>query len=287
MTDEEKRSEELSIIENYRPIDDIFMRSLFRNNLKLTEEVIRIVTNLEGLKITKEFTQYDISRLLGSRSVCLDVFCTNEDGGEFNIEIQRIGKDMPPERVRYHISAIDVDFLKAGADFKTLPTVYVIVFSEEDPYGLNQLFYVFERTEQNSNIPFNDRTHIIIVNCAYDNPDDNSSAANLARDFLRKNPDEMFTKVLADTVRHFKSTTEGVSDMCRTIDELEAKIVKEVTENVTREVTENVTKEVTENVTKKNAIDMALKLLGFGVEKEIISKTTGFTFKELEELAQL
>ncbi len=65
--------------------------------------------------------------------------------------------------------------------------------------------------------------------------------------------------------------------MCRTIDELEAKIVKEVTENVTREVTEN--------VTKKNAIDMALKLLGFGVEKEIISKTTGFTFKELEELA--
>ncbi len=266
--------EELLIIKNYRPIDDDFMRRLFRNNKALAQEIIRIVTNIDSLKITKEITQYDMNRLLGSRSICLDVFCEDDQNRQFNIEIQRIGKGMPPERPRYHLSAMDVDFLKAGMDFTELPTTYSIIFAEEDIVGAGQLIYVFDRMDANTGIPLNDRTHIIIVNCSYNNPEDNSPAANLARDFLLKNPDDMSTKILADTVRYFKTTEEGVCDMCRTIEELLKK--KE----------EEVERRTYEKAAKNKSIEIALRLLAKGkLPEEEIAECTKLTIDEIQSLA--
>ncbi len=281
--------ETLNIIANYRPIDDEFMRSLFRNNMKLAQEVIRIVTGKKDLRIVEEHTQYDMNRLLGSRSVCLDVFCRDDSGGEFDIEIHREDGTMPPERPRYHLSVMDVDFLKAGAKFNTLPTTYSIIFAEEDFLKKGQLIYFFDRLDINTGVPLNDRTHIIIVNCAYNNPDDKSDAAELARDFVRSDPDKMSTKILADTVRYYKTVEEGVSDMCRTIEELKAKVTEDVTrkvtEDVTKKVTEDVTKKVTEDVTKKNSMEMALKLISLGMEKGKIEIVTGLNADEVNKLA--
>ena len=72
-TESQWHEDDLRTIENYRPLDDDFMRELFRNDLPLAQLVLRIITGIEDLELTKEETQYDLKRLLGSRSICLDV----------------------------------------------------------------------------------------------------------------------------------------------------------------------------------------------------------------------
>jgi len=78
----------LQIIKSYCPMDDDFMRELFRNNLPLAQVVLRIITGIKDLELIHEETQYDLKRLAGSRSVCLDVLGVDSEGRVYNFEIQ-------------------------------------------------------------------------------------------------------------------------------------------------------------------------------------------------------
>ena len=70
------------------------------------------------------------------------------------------------------------------------------------------------------NKPFNDGTHIIFVNGAYNNPDYTSDLAKLVHDFRCTKADDMYIKELADRTRQFKETPEGVSEMCEKIEDM-------------------------------------------------------------------
>ena len=56
-----------------RPIDDDFMRCLFKDNIPLAELVLRILTGKPDLVITSCQTQKDMKRLVGARSICLEI----------------------------------------------------------------------------------------------------------------------------------------------------------------------------------------------------------------------
>ena len=43
--------DDLRTIENYRPLNDDFMRELFRNNLSLAQLVLRIITGIDDLEL--------------------------------------------------------------------------------------------------------------------------------------------------------------------------------------------------------------------------------------------
>ncbi len=268
---EQRRRDIMNVIANYRPIDNDFMRELFRDNPELAREVIRIITDLE-LTIVSEQIQYDISRP-GSRAVCLDVLCVDNMGRLYNIEIQRSMDNMPPQRPRYHISMMDVDFLKPGDDFSDLPIIYSIIICEDDPFGKGSLLYVFERRERNSNFPLNDGTVIIYLNCSYHNPADKSEKAALAHDFLCKNPDDMLNPVLAQSARFYKVDTKGASLMCNTMEEL------------MDEVTKDVTKKVTKETKKSTLVEVATKMLASGIMVNQIADITGLTVGEIQNIA--
>ena len=104
--------DDLRTIENYRPIDDDFMRALFKNDLPLAQTVLRIITGIDDLELISEETQYDAKRLQGARSLCLDVLGTDSKGRKFNLEVQRADKGATPQRARYHSSVMDVEFLQ-------------------------------------------------------------------------------------------------------------------------------------------------------------------------------
>ena len=57
-TDSQWHEDDLRIIENYRPLDDDFMRELFRNDLPLAQLVLRIITGIDDLKLTSQETQF-------------------------------------------------------------------------------------------------------------------------------------------------------------------------------------------------------------------------------------
>lgn len=80
--------EDLQRLRGFRPIDDTFMRCLFRDNLPLAQMVLRIITGKRDLVLTREETQKDLKRLLGARSICLDVHGVDSEYREYDLEVQ-------------------------------------------------------------------------------------------------------------------------------------------------------------------------------------------------------
>ena len=71
---EQQYQEDLQRLRGLRPIDDDFMRCLFKDNIPLAEFVLRIITDKPDLIITDCETQKDMKRLAGGRSICLDAY---------------------------------------------------------------------------------------------------------------------------------------------------------------------------------------------------------------------
>lgn len=220
LTPEEQHKKDLERLEQMRPMDDDLMRAIFRNNIPLAQFVLRIMTGNNDLVITSEETQYDLEHLLGARSICLDVLATDSKGRKFNLEIQRSDRGASPQRARYHSSAIDVEFLKANQDFSKLPITYVIFITEKDVRGANRPIYLFDRQDTITGEPFGDDEHIIFVNGAYNNPDDNSDLAKLIHDFGCRNDEDMYFDIMAESTHFYKKTEKGVSHMCRLMEEM-------------------------------------------------------------------
>ena len=99
-TEEQKHLEDLQRLRGLRPIDDDFMRCLFKDNIPLAELVLRIITGKQDLTITDCQTQKDMKRLAGARSICLDAYGTDSTGKKYDLEIQRADKGADTQRAR-------------------------------------------------------------------------------------------------------------------------------------------------------------------------------------------
>ena len=130
-----KHQKNLQRLRSLRPMDDEFMRCLFKDNIPLAEMVLRIITDKQDLIITDCQTQKDMKRLAGARSICLDAYGTDSQNRKYDLEIQRAEKGARPHRARYHSSVLDIENLDAGQEFEELPDTYTIFITETDFYG--------------------------------------------------------------------------------------------------------------------------------------------------------
>lgn len=264
---EEERRKNLKLLENYRPIDDDFMRELFRNDLELAQYVLRIIIGKPDLKLIKQETQYDLQHLFGERSICLDVFGVDSEGQQYDFEVQRQDKGATPHRARYHSSAMDVDNLKAKDQFSDLPNTYVIFITENDYFAKGKSVYPIERMNLATGEPFDDGEHILYINGAYENQDDSSDLAKLIHDFRCSKADDMLLAPIAERTRYYKETPKGVERMCKAM--------------------EDRINEVAEIIKKGERFEMAANFLSLGtVSKEDIAKASGLTLEEVNELAK-
>ena len=95
---EKRHQDNLIRIRGMRPMDDTFMRCLFKDNIELTELVLRIILNKKDLSVTKVETQADMKRVTGARSICLDAAATDSEGIKYDIEVQRANDGARPDR---------------------------------------------------------------------------------------------------------------------------------------------------------------------------------------------
>ena len=117
---EQQHQEDLQRLRGLRPIDDDFMRCLFKDNIPLAEFVLRIITDKTDLIITDCETQKDMKRLAGARSICLDAYGVDSMGKKYDLEIQRADKGADPHRARYHSSVLDIENLDAGQQMELM-----------------------------------------------------------------------------------------------------------------------------------------------------------------------
>jgi len=214
---EQKRQRDLEHLRKLRPIDDDFMRCMFKDNIPLAQLVLRIITGIPDLVITECQTQKDLKRLVGARSVILDFLGIDTLKRKYNMEIQRNSKHAEPERARYHISIIDVESLDARQDFRQLPETYVIFITEKDFFGLGEPIYPIERINLLTGNPFGDRAHILYVNGEYRG---NSDIGKLMHDFNCTEADEMNFELMAERTRYLKENPKGVGEMCKIFEDI-------------------------------------------------------------------
>lgn len=86
---DEQRQKDLERLQALRPMDDDFMRCLFKDNIPLAELVLRIITGKQDLVITDCQTQKDMKRLAGARSICLDAYGTDSDDMNYELMAER------------------------------------------------------------------------------------------------------------------------------------------------------------------------------------------------------
>ena len=221
---EQQHQEDLQRLRDLRPIDDDFMRCLFKDNLPLAEFVLRILTGRQDLVITSCETQKDMKRLAGARSVCLDAYAADSAGKQYDLEIQRQDKGADPHRARYHSSVLDIENLRAGQEFKELPDTYTIFITEQDFYGRGEPVYPVERINLATGQPFGDGEHILYVNGEYRGE---SALGKLMHDFNCTSADDMNFEILADRTRYLKENPKGVSEMCRIMEDMRNESLKE------------------------------------------------------------
>ena len=96
-----ERQEDLAKLRGLRPMDDDFMRCIFKDNIPLAELVLRILLREPTLTVEKVETQRDNKRLVGGRSVSFDVYVGDQQRRKENVEIQRSDKGAGKRRARY------------------------------------------------------------------------------------------------------------------------------------------------------------------------------------------
>lgn len=221
---EQQHQEDLQRLRDLRPIDDDFMRCLFKNNIPLAEFVLRIIINKPDLVITGCETQKDMKRLAGARSICLDAYGTDSAGKKYDLEIQRQDKGADPHRARYHSSVMDIENLHSGQEFRELPDTYTIFITEKDFYGQGEPVYLIERINLTMGKSFDDGEHILYVNGEYRGESD---LGKLMHDFNCTKADDMNFELMADRTRYLKENPKGVQEMCKLMEDMRNESLKQ------------------------------------------------------------
>ena len=222
---DKQHQEDLQRLRLLRPIDDDFMRCLFKDNIPLAEFVLRIITDKPDLIITECETQKDMKRLAGARSICLDAYGTDLVGKKYDLEVQRQDKGADPHRARYHSSVMDIENLHSGQEFKELPDTYTIFIIEKDFYGQGKAVYPIERINLATGKSFEDGEHILYVNGEYRG---DSAIGKLMHDFNCTKADDMNFELMANRTRYLKENPKGVSEMCKIMEDMRIESLKEV-----------------------------------------------------------
>lgn len=171
---------------------------------------------MPDLEVVDVHTQVFVENLLNC-SVRLDVVATDSVGRKMNVEIQRADKGAGRKRARYNSSMMDANLLQKGADFDTLPEAYVVFITKHDVIGDGQPIYKIERYISGSGKKFDDGSHILYVNGEYQ---DETPIGKLMHDFSCTDPADMYYDKLADRVRFFKESKEGIAIMCKAMEDM-------------------------------------------------------------------
>lgn len=218
-----KHQEDLQRLRGFRLLDDDFLTKCFEGDTASIELVLQIVLEKPDLKVLDVRTQVFVENLL-NRSVRLDILATDSTGAKLNVEVQRSDKGAGRKRARYNSSMMDANLLKKGEDFDKLPETWVIFITENDVMGKGLPLYPIERCFLVTGERFEDGSHILYVNGAYrgDTP-----IGKLMHDFSCTDAADMYYGTLANRVRFFKESKEGIEIMCKAMEDMRNESLQE------------------------------------------------------------
>ncbi|QUN11510.1 PD-(D/E)XK nuclease family transposase [Clostridium sp. C1] len=203
----------LEVLKKLRPIDDTFMRMIFRDH-QCVELLMNIIFG-EQFSLKRFETQED-HKQVGSRSGELDIVVYTHEGAVIGIEVEKSKDNASPLRTRYHASVLDCDQSYPKEKWSHFPEIYVVFICEEDVLKTKRLVSHIERYIDKQE-QFKDKLHIIYLNASMQ---DETPLGKLMHDMMCNDPDDMYYEVLRKRVSYFKRQEGGKRTMCEALEEL-------------------------------------------------------------------
>ena len=268
-----------NVMERYQTfrqvVDDItlmnnrFMNKVFDGNIPATQRMLRVILKNDKIKVRKVSVQQWLQNLYG-HSAQLDILAEDENGTQFNVEIQRNDEGASAKRARFYCGALDMHFLDTGEKYEALPEAYVIFITEHDVLKKSWPLYNVQRCLIGNGEVFEDGSHVVYVNaaCQEDTP-----LGRLMQDLNCKDPNKMHYKELADTVNYFKTTKEGEANMASVI------------EMYAKNQAEKVAAKVAEETAYQRNIEVAKEMLADNMSIEVVTRISKLSEDEVRALA--
>jgi hypothetical protein len=270
------------LLASLRPIDDAFMRMVFRDCAEATQAVLRAVTGIGDLEVVQFETQRD-ERRAGIRSAELDVLARDSEGRAYDMEVQ-LGEALDPKRCRYYGSLMDVGELAPGRGFDALPERWVIFLMEGDPRAAGRATYHFQYRDGADGGLLGDETHVLAVNGAWRG---NDEVGRVMHDMLCSDPDEMLVGEIRERVKYLKEAhvdAQGKeSAMNPVVEKYRQMFLDEGREEGLKEGHKEGRKEGREEA----LVDCARVMREHGLDVADVLAQLGATAEERERLAQL
>ena len=197
-------------------MDDKFMRKCLEKARASVQFIVRALLDDDSLVVREFSTQRTVANLQG-RGATLDIYAVDGRGREIDIEIQNDLSDADARRARWYSALLDANSLKAGEDPRSLRETYVIFITRGDYFGGGKELREFVRIDKFDGKCLGDGTTIIYVN---GESESNTRVGRLVHDLRCSNPDEMYSKTLANQVRRFKTTKEGRKAMSEVLEKM-------------------------------------------------------------------
>ena len=257
------------VINDVTLMDNRFLNKALDGNIPATQRMLRIMLNNDKIKVRKVGVQQWLQNLYG-HSAQLDILAEDENGTQFNVEIQRNDEGASAKRARFYCGALDMHFLDTGEKYEALPEAYVIFITEHDVLKKSWPLYNVQRCLIGNGEVFEDGSHVVYVNaaCQEDTP-----LGRLMQDLNCKDPNKMHYKELADTVNYFKTTKEGEANMASVI------------EMYAKNQAEKVAAKVAEETAYKRNIEVAKEMLADNMSIEVVTRISKLSEDEVRALA--
>ena len=281
-----KEWEEASLSNNF-----IFCR-VMSENLDLCKEFLEMLLNIQIESISLAQPEKTLDVDFFAKGIRLDVFVKDETDRSYDIEMQVIGKKHLPLRSRYYQSVLDISSLHAGDDYECLAESYVIFLCLDDIFHKDQPIYTFKSVcLEDPNLFLDDKTTKVFCNAQKYDKMPAEKLRTFFKFLVQKKPDETdFSKIINEKVLKAKIT----EDARRTFMTLEQEIrlaAKHAAQAAAQEAYEKAYKEAEkekEIALKEAAIEGKLEsarnFKKSGVSAEIISKCTGLSLQQVQEL---
>ena len=276
--------------------DNFIFCKVMSENLDLCKEFLEMLLNIkiESISLAQPETTLNVDFF--AKGIRLDVFVKDNTDRIFDIEMQVIGKDYLPLRARYYQSVLDVSSLHAGEDYESLTESYVIFLCLDDIFHKGLPIYTFKSVcLEDSTLVLDDKTTKVFCNAQKYDKMPAEKLRTFFKFLVQKKPDETdFSKIINEKVLKAKIT----EDSRRTFMTLEQEIrlaakhaAQAAAEKASKEGYEKGYKEAYKEAeaekdlaVKKAAENNARKLKESGVSVEIISKCTGLSLEEVQNL---
>ena len=261
------------VINDVTLMDNRFLNKALDGNIPATQRMLRIMMNNDKIKVRKVGVQQWLQNLYG-HSAQLDILAEDENGTQFNVEIQRNDEGASAKRARFYCGALDMHFLDTGEKYEALPEAYVIFITENDVLKKGRPLYNIHRSIDETGEVFGDGSHVVYVNaaCQEDTP-----LGRLMQDLNCKDPNKMHYKELADTVNYFKTTKEGEANMTSVI-EIYAK-------NQAEKAAKKAAAKAAEETAHQRNVEVAKKMLAEGMSIEVTARISELSEEEVRALA--